>query len=134
MNDFLFSSPVYRVLKNGLDASSMKHQVISDNVANVDTPGYKRSEVVFEDLLGRAMDNHQMGRISNKTAPLLEPPEDVKAAVYRVYDTSQRLDGNNVDIDAEMSKMAENTLYYQGLTQLMTNKFTGLRNAIREGR
>ncbi len=129
MGDFLFTSQVYNVLQRGMDASAVKHQIISNNVANVDTPGFKRSEVVFEELLKGAA-----WRIENKTAPLLEPPEDLRAHVYRVYDTSQRLDGNNVDIDAEMSKLAQNTLYYQGLTQLLSGKFTGMRNAIREGR
>jgi flagellar basal-body rod protein FlgB len=129
MGDFLFTSPVYNVLQRGMNASAVKHQIISNNVANVDTPGFKRSEVVFEELLRGAA-----WRIENKTAPLLEPPEDLRAHVYRVYDTSQRLDGNNVDIDAEMSKLAQNTLYYQGMTQLLSGKFTGMRNAIREGR
>ena len=129
MNDFLFNSKVYNVMQRGLDAAAVKHQVISNNVANVDTPNFKRSEVVFEDLLRGAA-----WRIENKTAPLLEPPEDLRAHVYRVYDTSMRLDGNNVDIDAEMSKLAQNTLYFQGLTQLLSSKFSGLRNAIREGR
>lgn len=125
----LFGSNVFRVTETGLDAAAYKHQVISDNISNVDTPGFKRSEVVFEDILQQAAGDS--GLDSGTTFTI---GSDARPYVYQANDTSMRLDGNNVDMDAESAKLAENTLYYDGLTRLISSKFSGLRNAIKEGR
>ena len=132
MLDSIFGSQVYKVMENGLDASVIKHEVIANNIANVDTPRFKRSEVVFENLLQRSMDGS--GTAFGGDFPVSSDPALVKARIYKSSDTSMRLDGNNVDVDAEMSKLAENSLYYEGLMRLMGNKYSGLKNAIREGR
>jgi len=101
------------VLEKGLDASSLRQKVLADNVANVDTPGFKRSDVDFEAILKTAVG------------------EDSSAAVVKDESSSMRADGNNVDIDREMANVAENELYYEGVTQALSSQLEILRMVIR---
>ena len=141
MIDSILSSEIYQVLEKALNASSMQHQVISNNIANVDTPGYKRSEVVFQSKLDSIL-NQQ-----NKTyLPLsLTHPNhipivpnlkisDIDPEIVTRTETSLRSDKNNVDIDFEMAKMAENTAYYSAISQLTSLKLGMLQNVISDGR
>ena len=120
----LFDSSVFKVTQAALDASALRHQVISNNMANNDTPGFKRSDVNFDDVLQQAVSSSDSG--SDFTLG-----ENASPFVYQSKDTSMRLDGNNVDMDAESAKMAENTLYYDGLTRLISSKFSMLNAAIK---
>ncbi len=135
-----FSSVPYKLLRNGLDATALRHQVISNNLANVDTPRFKRSEVRFEDALHAAMAPEPPGLPMEITNPRhLEPQKkpsfiEVQPEVVEIKDTTGRLDGNNVDIDAEMAHLAENTLLYNTMVQLVSKRLSGLRNVINEGR
>lgn len=109
-----------KFLERGLDASSLRNTVISDNLANVDTPGFKRSDVSFEGIL------------EDETRRTTEG--EWKPKVVADTTTSMRQDGNNVDIDAEMTKLAENTIYYEALIRQISSQFSALRSAITEGR
>ncbi len=141
MIDAIFSSEIYQILEKSLNAASQQHKLISNNIANVDTPGYKTSEVVFQSKLQEILNNKDKNyfplKITHpKHIPLLPDininniePETITRA-----ETTSRNDGNNVDIDMEMSKLAENTAYYSTLAQLMSLKLTMLKDAISEGR
>ncbi len=143
MIERLFSDPAMTVLRKALDASTMNHEVIANNLANIDTPGFKRSEVVFHDKLQAALravagsaDSLQGVRTDPAHIPINEPPtlDGVKPNAVVRAETSLRPDGNNVDIDAEMTKLSQNTVFYQALTQLVSMKMAQLRTAISEGR
>ena len=123
------------VMEGALQAASTRHRVISNNVANVNTPGFKKSDVVFESLLRDQLGDGkrlQMARTNEKHYPQVTGAVP-KAQVQVQKDTSIRLDGNNVDIDAEMAGMAKNSIYYQAVAQDIGRYFTSLKNVIKGG-
>ncbi|MGE5577766.1 MAG: flagellar basal body rod protein FlgB [Syntrophothermus sp.] len=135
-----FSGVTDKLLRKGLDATALRHEVISNNLANVDTPRFKRSEVRFEDALRAAMAPEPERLPMKITDPgHLEPKKrpsfaEVQPEVVQIKETTGRLDGNNVDIDAEMARLAENTILYNTMTQLVSRRLGMLRSAINEGR
>ena len=115
-----------KVLQKALEGTWTRNEVISQNIANVDTPGYKRETVSFEDLLKNAMDG---STIDNSSV------DDVEIMVSQDNKTlSTRLDGNNVDIENEMASMAKNTIQYNTLVQCISSSYKRLASAISEGR
>lgn len=126
-------------LQRALDGSVLRHKAIAENLANVDTPGYKRLEVEFASALKAALEDEGKGISLTRTNArhLLDGQgelTDVRPAAWRVRETTGRADGNNVDLDAEMTKLAENTLLYNSLTQVLGRRLAMLRFAINEGR
>jgi len=141
MLEGIFSSEIYQVLEKSLNAAALQHQMISNNIANVDTPGFKRSEVVFqnklEEVLGLKEKNYLPLMVTHKNHIPLVPEltiNDINPEIVTKTETSLRTDENNVDIDFEMSKMAENTAYYSSLAELTSLKFKELVSVITEGR
>ncbi|MBZ4666246.1 flagellar basal body rod protein FlgB [Mahella sp.] len=125
------------VLSKALDGLWMRNQVISNNVANVDTPGFKASKVAFEDALKAAVDDNAFkGKVTNiKHIPIgTSSVADVQPQVLQSQNTSMRMDGNNVDIDLEMADLAKTTIAYNAVIQKMTKEFQMLRSAINGGR
>ncbi|AEE96047.1 flagellar basal body rod protein FlgB [Mahella australiensis] len=125
------------VLSKALDGLWMRNQVISDNVANVDTPGFKASKVAFEDVLKGALDDNALkGKVTNiKHIPIgALSAKDVQPQVLQSQNTSMRMDGNNVDIDLEMADLAKTTIAYNAVIQKMTKEFQMLRSAINGGK
>ncbi len=138
MTSGFLTTPTDLVLSKTLDAAALRHSVIAQNIANVDTPLYKRQEVAFEDSLKQALEKppklpmtvtHPV-HISNRGPGL----GSVAPRVYTAWDTTGRVDGNNVDIDAEMAKLSENTLLYNSVVQLVSRRLGTLRSVIAEGR
>lgn len=129
--------PLIPLLERALDCTWLRQQVIASNIANVDTPYYKRQEVSFEEKLKEILKTAPTLPLS-KTDPrhLGGKPglEEVKPAITRSRQASWRNDGNNVDIEAEMAQQAANLLNYNLLTRLVTEHFGMLRIAITEGR
>jgi flagellar basal-body rod protein FlgB len=129
-----------RALEKALDGLSLRSQAISHNVANVDTPNFKRSEVHFEQDLQAALRRPAGGvamAITNGRHLGTAAPATVDAVTARAVplaNTTLRNDGNNVDMDREMARLAETQLGFQAAAQLMNTKFHHLRQAIWEGR
>lgn len=111
------------ILAKALDASWVKNQVISNNIANVDTPNYKRKDVVFESYLERALQNS--GKISTERLDKIIPK-----VIEDNTNLSYRMDGNNVDIDTEMSYLAQNQLKYNTLISQVNYNFSRLKTAL----
>lgn len=112
------------VLDKAADASWKRNEVINNNLANVDTPGYKRKDVQFESYLMTALvgDDSLEKRVGRADLSRLEP------GVYTDYSgKSFRLDGNNVDIDTESANLAENQIRYYALLDSMTQEFNRLK-------
>src|SRR5664280_2024948 len=102
----IFDSAPVNLLEKALAGSSLRHKAISNNIANINTPGYKRMEVSFEDELAAAADSAEASQGLTRTHPqhMLPGIAGVDSARIRTIDnTSMRTDGNNVDIDAEMA-------------------------------
>jgi flagellar basal-body rod protein FlgB len=115
-----------RQLEKSLDAAWLRNEVISGNIANADTPGYKRKEVQFEQFLNSEMKNSRI----EKGQTHLSGGNGMKV-VEDHSNYSYRLDGNNVDMEREMAQMAMNTLRYNTLIQRLNGQFSKLRNVIR---
>ncbi len=115
-------------LEKALDAAWLRNEVISNNIANVDTPGYKRKTVKFKEFLDAEMKTSriQSGQTRlNGSSALVS--EDLTSLSYRE-------DGNNVDVEREMSDLAMNTLRYYTLIQKMNGDFQKLNSVIKGGR
>jgi flagellar basal-body rod protein FlgB len=112
------------VLDKAAGASWKRHEIISNNIANVDTPGYKRKDVQFESYLMSSImgDNSLDKRIARADLRSLEPTVYTDNA-----NLSFRLDGNNVDIDTENAYLAENQIRYYTLIDSMTQEFSRLK-------
>ncbi|SES79724.1 flagellar basal body rod protein FlgB [Anaerobranca gottschalkii] len=133
----LFSSPIFKVLEKSIEGSTVRHQVLSNNLANIDTPGFKRSDVEFKSLLRQSLSNK--GIRGNLTNPRHIPIgrkslNDIYPKIYRDNSTTMRLDGNNVDIELEGAEMAKNTIYHSAMVQQLIKKFNTLQTVISEGR
>ena len=127
------NGPVLNVLQKGLEASGMRQQVLSNNVANIDTPNFKRSDVDFQAVLGAAL-GEKGGELAMKlTSPKHIPgvAEGVGSGIVTDQTTSLRNDGNNVDVDREMVNVAENGLYYNSLTRAISSQLNLLRTVIK---
>lgn len=103
----------YDLLSNVMTAAGLRHRVIAQNIANVNTPGYRRLEVAFEAELAKA----------------LGTPTAVKPRIVE-GDGPERVDGNNVDIDAEVNALGKNALLYQAAANILTSRLASLRTAI----
>ena len=127
VNSHVFS--YINVLDKAADASWLRNEAISNNIANVDTPGYKRQDVAFEDELIRNLNKVEYdtmdARVYNMRLSRIEPRVFTDASAY-----SYRLDGNNVDIDTENVYMAENQVTYNGLMQCIRSEFANLKAAM----
>lgn len=135
MLNSILSSPRVSVLEQALSASSLRQKVISNNISNVNTPGFKKSEVVFEELLQGAMDGSRLQMVKTNSRHLpLQKVGIPTPTVNVVGNTTFRTDGSNVDIDIEMANLSKNNIYYNAVVQQMTNYFSGVKSAISEGR
>ena len=118
------------VLDKAADASWIRNEAISNNIANVNTPGYKRQDVNFEEQLRKAMKNSRYISIDERVAKV--DLDRLNPITYRDHSTlSYRLDGNNVDIDTENVELASNQIRYQGLTDSISKHFEGLQSVMR---
>lgn len=125
--------PVLNVLQKGLEASSLRQQVLSNNVANIDTPNFKRSDVNFQTVLGAALGEKSSTLPLKLTAPqhISGLADETGSGIVTDLTTTLRNDGNNVDVDSEMSKVAENGLYYNSLTRTISSQLGLLRLVIK---
>lgn len=122
------------LLQKGLDAAWTRNSVITNNIANVDTPGFKSSKVEFESALKAAMEADQGGFKAKTTRPehydFTGSVEKVKPSVVSNTDTAYRPDGNNVDIDYENVELAKNTYWYYALVEQLSSEFAKLKTVI----
>ena len=118
------------VLNRAADAAWQRNEAISNNIANVDTPGYKRQDVAIESVLQQALGNNRYQSMDDKVANVNLSRLRGRAYVdYANY--SYRLDGNNVDIENENVMLAENQLKYQGLISSINQEFTNLQTVMK---
>jgi len=117
-------------LDKAADASWIRNEAISNNIANATTPGYKRQDVAFESELEKALSSVRYSTMDDKVANL--STDRLQPRTYTDYDSfSYRLDGNNVDIETENVILAKNQLKYEGLLKSITQEFKNLRSVIK---
>lgn len=129
----MFNSNVFdyvSVLDKAADASWMRNIVLSNNMANVTTPGYKREDVAFESELRKALGTCRHESMDAKVSRIRG--RAVTPVPYKDYSQlSYRLDGNNVDPDTEPVMLSENQLKYQGLLAAINNEFQNLQAVLK---
>lgn len=134
MFDKIFNSPTQTMLNQALDGSALRNQVLANNIANVDTPGFKRSEVLFEDNIRQAMDQPKHGRLRVTNPRHIQvagaSASNSIAEVHQIDDLSYRNDGNNVDVDVETAQLAKNKIFYDAVSSSLTQEIRLLRLAI----
>lgn len=119
-----------RVLDKAADASWLRNEAISNNIANVDTPGYKRQDVEFESVLKKELGMSRYETMDAKVSSLRA--ERLAGRPYTDYaGFSYRIDGNNVDIENENVMLAQNQLKYQGLITAINQEFTNLQTVMK---
>ena len=119
------------ILNKAAEASWTKNEVIANNIANVDTPDYKRKDLDFETLLADALTNTSTNNMDKKVSQI--NLNALKPDVYTEYSTlSYRYDGNNVDIDTETAYLADNQIKYYTLLNSMTQEFNRLKMVLNQ--
>jgi flagellar basal-body rod protein FlgB len=129
MTDSLFSDYSYSIAKLALDGLSQRQMAISNNIANVDTPGYHAQTVDFKSVLKRVTNQNE--QIVMKTTNPLHLTSTTDNSV-RFFETkrpggTERADGNDVDIDVELTDMSETGIEYQALSQAVSLKLQLLK-------
>lgn len=127
--DNLFS-PHLMNLQSALGKATQRQSMLTNNLANVNTPGYKRQDVDFDIVLAQEMGGAQPTIGADGAAQRSAQQREAT----RSSGTSMRVDGNNVDLEREVFSLAETELRYQALTDMTASYFQGLKSAIREGR
>lgn len=110
------------LLTEMIQAASLRHHVLALNVANIDTPGFRPSEVRFSEELRLASEVGERSAVVVRTAVTPDPAAG-----------TGRYDGNSVDLDRQMAKMAENALWHNAMIQILNSRINMLRTAIRGG-
>lgn len=128
----MINSSIYNyvnVLDKAADASWIRNEVISNNIANVDTPNYKRQDVEFESYLLAQLEGANSSSLKKTVAGM-----DLDSLTSTIYTDSNslsyRLDENNVDIDTENVELASNQLKYQALVSSINNEFSMIKSAM----
>ena len=126
------------ILQRSMSVSLIRQEVIADNIANADTPHFKRREVAFESELKRALNARspelfQAHLTDRRHIPFyrLKDYREVKPIVFLDYSTVYRNDGNNVDIEKEMVDAKENALRYTAMAKRVSDNFKLLSIVIR---
>lgn len=132
VNNLSKDQMAYELVKKGLDAGALRSKLISNNISNVNTKGYKKLYVTFEDSLKEAINGEELKLTNNKHISLSGEPGEIK--VVRDESTSTRTDGNNVNIDLEMVNEAANAMMYNALVSQANSKISMERYVINEGR
>lgn len=120
----------YQIVRNGLDASAKRQRVISSNIANVNTPGYKASTVQFEKELQRAIEKKSAFVTTHEDHLGGTDASKVTGVVAKSEGSSMNENGNNVDIDREMVDLAANEIYYNALIEQVNRKLSGMSYVI----
>lgn len=127
----LFSGTIQN-LENALGRADIKQKVLTNNIANIDTPNYKAKKVSFRNLLDQETSNLEAVKTDYRHVDFTGSGDDY--SIVFSSDTSYQQNGNNVDIDKEMTDLAENQINYQALVERMSGKFNSLKTVLTGGK
>ena len=126
------------IMHRTMDVSLLRRSVIADNIANADTPNFKRSVINFESELKRALDTESerglgVDRTHSRHIPNKDPRDYREVGPRRVLDylTTSDNNGNNVDLETETMQMMQNQLQYELMTQFVSSQFTRINSVLR---
>ena len=131
----MFTTNVFdytNILDKAADASWMRENVITNNIANIDTPGYKRQDVDFESVSQKALGKTKYSILDKKLRELNQDLGKLTTTSYTdAANYSYRLDRNNVDENTENAELASESLRYQLLTTAITNNFSRMQTVLK---
>ena len=128
MSDSLFSDNATRIARAALDGLSMRQQLISRNLANIDTPGYQAQTIDFEKTLKNLIDDGSSlpMKVTNASHQA-SPEQNAHFSTSLRPGGTERADQNNVDVDVEMIDMSEAGIQYQAVSQAISQKLLLLK-------
>jgi flagellar basal-body rod protein FlgB len=129
----IFGRP-HQVIANSLDISARRHNLISSNIANMDTIGFEPSDLDFQKTLKRAMGDREPDYLDKTNSRHLSPVDEDSFSMNG--DNSEDVDIyhlDSVNIDTEMMNLMENNIKYKTTTELLLRKMTMLNYSIDEG-
>lgn len=130
----LIETRTSNLLERSMDLSALRSQLLSQNIANVNTPNFKRLDMDFAAIMNETMNSQPLPmRLTNPRHLIGRTSEWNQPPVIRDTQTSSRVDGNNVDVEYEMAKIAENSMFYQALSSSWRSQMSKLKMVI-EGR
>lgn len=121
----------YNILKKGLDAASERSTVIADNIANINTKGYKRKYVTFEETLKNSSNDLELKTTDDKHMKINGDAGDIQV---KQDSGNLKEDGNNVDIDNEMVNLAANNLMYNAMISQINSRISMTKEVINGGK
>ncbi len=139
MLEQVLGSSNFDYLPRAMTAATIRQEIISNNIANVNTPNYRKSTVNFEDLLAREIYGEEpdgklkMVRTHDRHLPAAPLAFHAEPTIIQDTTNIMRVDNNNVDIDVEMATLAKNTLYYNALATELGSHVTRMKTAITSG-
>jgi len=113
------SVSIVDLLQAGMKAEGLRQKAIASNMANIQTPGYRRIDVKFEEMLEKALESPGKASVS-----------DIEPEVYQPLNTPVRSNGNDVNMEAEVGNLVKNSLRYTAYVRLMQKRFTQINAAI----
>ena len=139
MLEQILNSSNFNYLPRAMTAATIRQEVIANNIANVNTPNYRKSVVEFEEFLAREIYGEEpdgklkMVRTHDKHLPHAPLKFHAEPTIFQDNTTIMRTDDNNVDIDIEMANLSKNQLYYNAIATELGGHVTRLKNAITSG-
>jgi flagellar basal-body rod protein FlgB len=126
----LFEDPTLQAMGSYMTRLSRRQQVVASNIANIDTPGFRARDVSFHATMSELLATPESPMRGTRSGhPIYPAPEP-----FEIEGLTERVDGNNVDLDREMLNLSETAFGYATISQLLRTKFRGIASAIQEGR
>jgi flagellar basal-body rod protein FlgB len=113
------ANKIVDLLEAAIRAESLRQKTIASNMANATTPGYRRVDVRFEELLSKALDT---------SGPL--NLQDIEAEIFAPHDTPVKGNGNDVHMEGEVGQLVKNSLQHTAYIRLLKKKFSQIQQAI----
>ena len=113
------SGNIVDLLEAGMKAERLRQQTIASNIANIETPGYRRLDVKFDELLAKALKSSDSANV-----------DEIEPEIYQPQNTPVRSNGNDVNMEAEVGNLVKNSLRYTAYARIMQKRFTQIEMAI----
>lgn len=130
-----------QLLELSMRVRGARHEVLSANIANADTPGYRPRDIDFDSIIRSVveMDDYPPVEKERRLETIASTPLDLHTAIYEPTSVDNkhgedRLDGNSVSLDRQMALLTENSLVYEANLTVLSRTLAGLRYVIGEGR
>lgn len=136
MLEQIFNSSNFNYLPRAMTAANIRQEIIANNIANVNTPNFRKSNVEFEELLAREIYGEEddrklkLARTHDKHLPFVPLEFRAEPTINQDNSTIMRVDDNNVDIDIEMATLAKNQIYYNALVTEFGGHVSKLKAAV----